>query len=74
MSGVVLHSGGERFGRLTILERVANLGRFAAWRCVCDCGKETIVRGTDLRMGKTRSCGCLRGHTRCTNRYSYVYP
>lgn len=30
------------------------------WFCVCDCGKERIVRGNDLRNGKTKACGCLQ--------------
>lgn len=51
---------GQRFGRLTVLERAKNdkLGR-ARWLCRCDCGKEKIVSGTNLRSGQTRSCGCL---------------
>ena len=30
------------------------------WRCKCDCGKETVVRQTNLQSGKTKSCGCLQ--------------
>jgi len=30
------------------------------WKCLCDCGNETIVLGRHLRNGNTRSCGCLR--------------
>lgn len=33
----------------------------ARWSCSCDCGKSHIVRGLDLRRGKTRSCGCAIG-------------
>lgn len=29
------------------------------WKCLCDCGKITIVSGNCLKSGKTRSCGCL---------------
>ena len=28
------------------------------WRCLCDCGKESIVGQTLLQSGKTKSCGC----------------
>ena len=28
--------------------------------CLCDCGRQIEVRGTSLRNGTTRSCGCLR--------------
>lgn len=30
------------------------------WLVRCDCGKEKIVNGTDVRIGRTRSCGCLK--------------
>ena len=29
------------------------------WECKCSCGKIHNVRGSDLRGGKIRSCGCL---------------
>lgn len=31
----------------------------AHWRCICDCGREAVVSGKNLRRGMTRSCGCL---------------
>jgi hypothetical protein len=51
---------GERFARLVVVERAENAGRAPRWRCRCDCGAETVVRGVDLRSANTRSCGCLR--------------
>ena len=32
------------------------------WRCVCDCGNESIVEHTSLTSGNTKSCGCLISH------------
>lgn len=29
------------------------------WNCYCDCGNKCIVRGSQLRAGKTNSCGCI---------------
>lgn len=30
------------------------------WLCLCNCGNYTIVCGSDLRNGQSRSCGCLQ--------------
>ena len=29
------------------------------YKCHCDCGKDTIVKGGNLTSGNTKSCGCL---------------
>lgn len=29
------------------------------WNCTCECGKKTVVNGSRIRSGKTKSCGCL---------------
>ena len=50
---------GQRFGRLETLERVSINGKNGYWKCICDCGAETIVLTNNLISGKTRSCGCL---------------
>jgi hypothetical protein len=52
---------GQRLGRWTVIDRVNNnkIGT-ARWLCKCDCGKERIIRGSDLRYGSTKSCGCLQ--------------
>ena len=51
---------GKRFGRLIVKERSGtSKSGVPLWRCVCDCGKETLVRGQSLRDGITKSCGCL---------------
>lgn len=50
---------GNRYGKLTVLERAGTKYGSVCWLCRCDCGKETIVRGSALRTGNTRSCGCL---------------
>lgn len=49
---------GQRFGRLTALAPAENVGSMTAWRCQCDCGKETVVMTAHLRSGQTTSCGC----------------
>ena len=51
---------GRDFGYLTVInyERLNKANR-AMWKCICKCGKEAIISGTNLRTGVTRSCGCL---------------
>lgn len=51
---------GRRFGRLTVLAPADRIGRYTAWLCRCECGRETVVTTRKLRGGNTRSCGCLK--------------
>jgi len=51
----------KTFGRLVVMKRVLNNRQNQSmWLCLCDCGKEKIIVGNDLRKGHTKSCGCLR--------------
>lgn len=61
---------GRKYGRLKVIERVANKGEKAAWKCECECGNETIVTTTALQSGNTKSCGCLL-HERITKHGMY---
>lgn len=57
---------GKRFGRLTVTEyagtakELGKTGTANYWKCICDCGNETVVSQTELQSGGTRSCGCLQ--------------
>ena len=50
-----------KFGKLTVIGK-SNLRKHGAvyWDCQCDCGSKSTVKGTNLFIGVTRSCGCLR--------------
>ena len=54
---------GYKFGKLTVIDfaepqcRREN-DRAKYFYCICDCGKETIVNGRNLRSGSCKSCGC----------------
>lgn len=52
---------GMRFGRLLVLERLQERSahKHSRWRCLCDCGKETVTT-TLSKKSATRSCGCIR--------------
>jgi hypothetical protein len=60
---------GKKFGHLTVIEldkaktaEIKTKGRWEkAWRCVCDCGKETSVIASKLKSGHTKSCGHISG-------------
>lgn len=54
---------GNRYGRLTVIEMAPSFitpggKKQIAWKVLCDCGTEKIVRGCDLRNGHIVSCGC----------------
>lgn len=53
---------GMRFGNLTVVKLAHCEGGQAHWLCSCDCGKDTVARGSHLRTGHTISCGCKKGH------------
>lgn len=59
--GKTIDLKGQKFGRLTVIGRAGStLGRHALWLCKCSCGNSKIIRGSCLRNGSTKSCGCLR--------------
>lgn len=49
---------GQKFGRLTAIERVGKYVGSYLWKCICECGTECVVDGHSLRRGGTKSCGC----------------
>lgn len=56
---------GDKYGRLTVIEPYedyivpSNRHHMKRWKCLCECGKETIVRDASLKCKETQSCGCL---------------
>lgn len=55
---------GKKFSRLLVIKfdgiRAKGKERFSRWKCLCDCGRETIALGIHLSSGNTKSCGCLQ--------------
>lgn len=52
----------QRFGSLYALSvHHVSPHRERFWKCICDCGNETVVRQSHLTSGNTRSCGCGLG-------------
>lgn len=57
---MTLKLAGQRFGRLVALEVVGkNRNECRMWSCVCDCGAQVTVAGSDLNRRRSQSCGCL---------------
>lgn len=52
---------GKKFGKITVVD-FAFKGKDGRdkWNCCCDCGKELVIDGKNLRTGNTKSCGCVR--------------
>jgi len=52
---------GMKFGRWTVLAKGdKSPSRTWRWLCKCDCGTQKQVGGTELRRGRSMSCGCLQ--------------
>lgn len=51
---------GQRFGRLQVLRAVkkTKAGKMI-WLCRCDCGAFSLNISSDMRSGKSASCGCF---------------
>lgn len=65
---------GNKYGKLTVIKQVESKvykdGKsYSQWLCQCDCGREVVVKGINLRFGLTKSCGCLssKGETKIKN-------
>lgn len=55
----LIDMSGRRCGKWSVLRQNGNHPRGGAlWLCRCDCGTERGVSGSDLRSGKSVSCGC----------------
>ena len=63
MSRPVIEETGHRYGRLEVIERSRVAQHGAHWLCQCDCGSTSVIAGSSLRRGLSRSCGCSR-HSR----------
>jgi len=53
---------GQTFNHLIVLKDSGKRDKHKAilWECQCVCGKTTLVRGSDLKSGRIKSCGCQK--------------
>mgnify|MGYP001461715354 CR=1 FL=1 len=50
------------YGKLTVIKRgFKEKSKGVYWYCKCSCGNQELilVKGTELRANRVRSCGCL---------------
>ena len=60
---------GKAFGRLTVIKEAERKNpKRHYWLCHCTCGRETVVDGSHLLSGHTKSCGCY--HRDCSREKS----
>lgn len=73
---------GLKFNNLTVLFLVDHNEdkkyRKRYWKCICECGKETVVATAQLTTGKTKSCGCIKSVSNASNsrksRFKIIKP
>lgn len=52
---------GQTFGQLTVIDiATKDKNNQVIWSCRCECGTVTNKRRTDLKSGRSKSCGCAR--------------
>jgi hypothetical protein len=70
MGRKIIDLTGQKFGKLTVIERkyLSNKWGRIIWLCKCDCGKEKIIYGYNLVREHTKSCGCLQKERTIENR------
>lgn len=59
---------GDRFGKLTVLEKVKTKKGRTLYRCGCECGNSSrLVRAADLTKGRVTGCLACSGKGAKTN-------
>lgn len=63
MSGRQDDISGRRFGKLVAAEPTGERKNgYTVWRCICDCGNETLASSRHLKHGWITDCGCVPKH------------
>lgn len=55
----ILDLTGNKYGRWTVIKKAETSKKDIEWNCVCECGNIGVIRGSSLRSGNSKSCGCL---------------
>ena len=58
--GKLIDLTGKRYGQM-VVKGIGHKGKRGwHWICLCDCGREFVACGGDIRAGDTSSCGCYK--------------
>ena len=57
--GKIIDLTGQKFENLMVLSPSRTKTNRFGWLCKCDCGNEIVVQTSNLKNGRTTSCGCL---------------
>lgn len=49
---------GIKFAQLTVVQYAGRRGASHYWTCICDCGTVKDMKGSHVKSGATKSCGC----------------
>lgn len=55
----IVNIAGKTFGRIFVERYAESRNGYAHWLCICACGNQKIISGSNLRQGHIKSCGCL---------------
>ena len=68
---------GQKFGRLTVIERDINApkNKGVMWVCLCECGNKKSVKTGNLKTNGVQSCGCILNERRTKDDFhnSHLY-
>lgn len=60
MTKNVADMAGYEDENIKVISRAENIGDIAAWKCICKhCGREFVTKGSNIRNGSSKSCGCV---------------
>lgn len=47
---------GQRFNKWLVISQAPRRGRYVYWNCLCDCGREVVVSGENIKKGLSKQC------------------
>lgn len=67
---------GKRYGKIEVIAFAGTHippsgGKERMWKCLCDCGKEFVASGRNLRKNRYVSCGCEKARKLTKNNLTH---